>query len=385
MAKDLYAVLGVERGADAAEIRRQYLKLSRQYHPDKVSDDKKEEAEAKFKELSSAYEVLNDEQSRAYYDQTGKAPGEGGGGPPGGGMSFGMGGGMPFPFDMGNLFGMFGGGRGGPSGAHTGRRPGKPPPRKTQIPMTLKDFYFGRKLQIHLERSRFCGGCKGEGALNIKACGDCNGTGVKVTIIQMGPMMVQNQGPCITCHGAGKTKTDTCGQCNGSKFIKQDKNLELTITKGMKHGDIITFPGESSHQEDFNEAGDVLVELVSADEDHGWERFGDMLKHRVGLTLGESLCGKVVRLDGHPAHENGVFIKIPCGVQNRQEIVVEGLGMPRTIGDGFGDAVIVLSVLPTKEERTSLEQNIDTMRSVFNPDAGSTDASLIWSAKPLVY
>jgi DnaJ-class molecular chaperone len=201
----------------------------------------------------------------------------------------------------------------------------------------------------------------------------------------MGPMMVQNQGPCITCHGAGKTKTDTCGQCNGSKFIKQDKNLELTITKGMKHGDIITFPGESSHQEDFNEAGDVLVELVSADEDHSWERFGDMLKHRVGLTLGEALCGKVVRLDGHPAHENGVFIKIPCGVQNRQEIVVEGLGMPRTIGDGFGDAVIVLSVLPTKEERTSLEQNIDTMRSVFNPDAGSTDASLIWSAKPLVY
>jgi DnaJ family protein A protein 2 len=385
MAKDLYSVLGVERSADASEIRKQYLKLSRQYHPDKVSDDKKVESETKFKELSSAYEILSDEKTKSYYDQTGQIPGEGGGGPPGGGMPFGMGGGMPFHFDMGDLFGMFGGGRGGPGGPRNGRRPGKPPPRKTQIPMTLKDFYFGRKIQIHLERSRFCGGCKGEGSLNIKACGDCNGVGVKVQLIQMGPMLVQNQGPCNTCRGSGKNKGDACNQCNGSKFSKQDKDLELNITKGMKSGDIITFPGESSHQEEYMEAGDVLVELVSADEDHGWERFGDILKHRVGLSLGEALCGKVVRLDGHPAHEHGVFIRIPSGVQNRQEIVVEGLGMPRSIGDGFGDAVIVLSVLATKEERALLEQNIDTLRTLFSPDGGHTDANLIWSAKPLVY
>jgi DnaJ-class molecular chaperone len=386
MSRDLYSILGVERNAEPSDIRKQYLKLSRQFHPDKVAADQKNEAEAKFKEISGAYEILSDEKTKAYYDQTGQLPGEGGGGPPGGGMPFGMGG-MPFNFDMGDLFGMFGG-RGGPrggAGGNGGKRPGKPAARRTQIPMTLKDFYYGRTLQIHLERSRFCGGCKGEGALNTRACSDCNGSGVKTQVIQMGPMIMHNQGPCGSCRGSGKTKGDGCGQCNGSKFIKQDKNLELNITKGMNSGDVITFPGESSHQEDYAEAGDVQVELVGADEDHGWERFGDMLKHRVGLTLGEALCGKVVRLDGHPAHDTGLFIQIPAGVQNRQEIVVEGLGMPRATGSEFGDAVLVLTVLPTKEEKTKLEQNSSTLRDLFQSSPGETGADLIWSAKPITY
>ena len=109
MSKDLYGVLELPRGAESNEIRKQYLKLSRLYHPDKVSNEQKESAEAKFKSISEAYEILSDEGKKAYYDQTGQLPGEGGGG----------GGGMPFPFDINEMFGMFGGGgRGG------GRSPG---------------------------------------------------------------------------------------------------------------------------------------------------------------------------------------------------------------------------------------------------------------------
>jgi DnaJ family protein A protein 2 len=384
MSKDLYSVLELEKGADASEIRKQYIKLSRQWHPDKVAPEKKDEATVKFQEISRAYEVLNDDQSRAFYDQTGQVPGENGGGPPPG-HGFGMGGGMPFGFDMGDLFGMFGGGRGGGGPQRGGRRPGKPPARKTQIAMTLKDFYFGRTLQIHLERQRFCGGCKGEGALNFKSCGDCGGSGTKTQIVQMGPMIMHNQGPCMTCRGSGKTRGDSCGQCTGSKFIKQDKNLEFVVKKGMRPGDCITFNGESSHVEEFTEAGDVIVEVIAADEDSGWERAGDILRHRVGLTLGEALAGKVVRLDGHPAHDAGLFIQIPAGVQNRQEIVVEGLGMPRGETGGMGDAVLVLTVMPTREEKAVLEANTDALRAMFGASAGETGAGLVWAAKPIVY
>ena len=159
MSKDLYSVLELQKGADSSEIRKQYLKLSRQYHPDKASQEKQEEATEKFKEISKAYEVLSDNDKKAFYDQTGQIPGDGngvGGNGGGGGMPFPfpMGGGMPF--NMNDLFGMFGNRSGGFSSQGVNvRRPGKAPDRKTQIPLTLKDFYYGRKLQIHLDRNRF--------------------------------------------------------------------------------------------------------------------------------------------------------------------------------------------------------------------------------------
>jgi DnaJ-class molecular chaperone len=199
-------------------------------------------------------------------------------------------------------------------------------------------------------------------------------------------MIMHQQGPCASCSGSGKTKGDVCKPCSGSKFIKQSKTLELHVKKGMKPGDIVTFVGESSHVEDFTDAGDVLVELVGADEEHGWERHGDILKYRIHLHLGEALCGKVVRLDGHPAHENGLFIQIPCGVQNRQEILVEGLGMPRTIGDGYGDAVLMLTVMASKEEKDILENSKGMLQSLFKDSIDSaTSSGQVFEAKPLSY
>jgi DnaJ-class molecular chaperone len=294
-------------------------------------------------------------------------------------------GGMPFGFNMSDLFGgMFGGGGG--RQPQRGRRPGKAPPRKTQIALTLKDFYFGRTLNMNLERQRFCGGCNGEGAINMKSCADCRGSGSVTRIMQMGPMIMQQQGPCTTCNGSGKSKGDGCKTCNSSKFVKQNKTLELVIQKGMKPGDVVTFSGESSHIEEFTDPGDVLVELVGADEDHGWERHGDTLKHRIHLHLGEALCGKVIRLDGHPAHENGLHIEIPPGVQNRQDIVVEGLGMPRSIGSGYGDAILMITVLVSKDEKQVLENSKGMLQSLFKDTIESvTTSDQVFVAKPLAY
>jgi DnaJ-class molecular chaperone len=209
---------------------------------------------------------------------------------------------------------------------------------------------------------------------------------MKRQLIQMGPMIIDNMGPCMSCKGSGKTKGDTCVQCTGTKFIKQDKQLDLHIIKGMNSGDTVTFSGESSNVEDYTEAGDVVVELVTADEDHGWERTGDMLKHRVSLSLGEALCGKVVRLDGHPGYDSGFFVKLPAGVQNRQEIVVEGCGMPRSGLPGFGDVLLTLTVLCTKEERVVLESQKEILQNLFAVNVKQPDgAVLVFQAKPMTY
>jgi len=355
MSKDLYSILELPRGAESNEIRKQYLKLSRQYHPDKASAQDKETAEEKFKAISNAYEILSDDQKKAFYDQTGQVPGEGSAG------NSPFPGGNPFPFDMSQMFGMFG--QGGRQQQRGGRRVGKAPSRKTHIPLTLKDFYYGRTLQINLERQRFCPGCKGEGCTNTRSCSDCNGQGVKRQVIQMGPMIMENTGPCGSCRGSGKIRGDSCGGCSGSKFIKQDKQLELLVKKGMKPGDSVVFHGESSHVDEFTEAGDVVVELQAADEDTCWTRDGSSLKTTRTICLGESLCGTKVHFTDHPGYPDGLVLQIPVGIQGKDTLVFVGLGMP--IEDRFGDLLLTVVVKPSKIELEVLNANSPYFKGLF--------------------
>ena len=371
MTKDLYRSLELQRGADSSEVRKQYLKLSRQYHPDKASSEQKSVAEEKFKEISEAYEILSDENKKTFYDQTGQIPGENNGNGMGG-----MGGGMPFPFDINQMFGMFNGGMGGPR--RSGRRPGKAPSRKTQISLSLKDFYYGRNLQINLERHRFCGACKGEGCLNTSSCTDCNGQGVKKQIIQMGPMIMENVVPCGRCNGSGKNRGDPCGPCNGSKFIKQDKHLQLTVKKGMKPGDTIVFSGESSHVEEYQEAGDVIVELQAADEDNGFVRDSGLLKATVTITFGESLCGSKAVFTEHPGFPDGLVLDLPPGVQNKCTLVFNGLGMP--VQDSFGELHLTVLV-KVGDEIEILKNNLPYFQGLFmRPEKTFNEKAALFSA-----
>lgn len=352
MTKDLYGILELAKGADVNEIRKQYLKLSRQHHPDKVSNEMKAVSEEKFKAISEAYEILSDDQKKSFYDQTGQVPGEGGGG--------GGGGGMQFPFDMSQMFGMFNGP--GPR-MQRGRRPGKAPARKTQISLTLKDFYYGRTLHVHLERNRFCSACKGEGCLNTVSCSDCNGQGVRRQIIQMGPMIMENHGPCGRCSGSGKTRGDPCGPCSGSKFIKQDKNLQLVVKKGMKPGESIVFTGESSNIEEFSEAGDVIVELQAADEESSFVRDGATLKASVTVSLGQSLCGTKIVFKDHPGYPGGITLELGPGTQNKNVLVFNGLGMP--FEEGFGELHLTVNVKAAKEDLEVLKNNLSYFQGLF--------------------
>jgi DnaJ family protein A protein 2 len=167
------------------------------------------------------------------------------GGMPFGGMPFGGMPGMPgMPFgmnvDIGNLFGgMFGGGI--PQQKRNVRRP-KGANKMHEIPLSLHDFYFGKKIRFDLDRKVFCKDCSGQGCMNWRPCGECKGSGMKETMMQIGPgMMAVNRGPCFSCSGEGKTKGLMCSGCEGKSIVTEGKVLESQIKAGAAVGDILTF------------------------------------------------------------------------------------------------------------------------------------------------
>jgi molecular chaperone DnaJ len=396
--KNLYNVLGVGKDAGESELKKAYHKLALQHHPDKGGDPEK------FKEIQEAHAILSEPEKRRMYDMTGQVPGavdgEQGGGA--GGMPFpfpfgpggGFGGGFPggfgdgpgFNVDINDLFGMFG--RGGPGrqsaasrghgsgpghsphGPHTGRNPGKAAAKVSAVPLTFRDYYYGRNLEISFERQRFCGGCAGRGSKEFHPCGPCGGSGHVSKVMQMGPVMMHQQGPCPMCRGLGKTKGNPCGDCAGSCFKKDVKKIMLEVKPGTPVGTKITYSGESSNEEAFDEAGDVILELVEADEESVWVRKGHDMHATISITLRQSLVSTIEVIGGHPGFDGGLAVRVPAGVQNGSVVRVSGAGMPilglsEAKDGGKGDAFLLVNVRTTAEERELLAAHAVLLRSVF--------------------
>jgi DnaJ family protein A protein 2 len=361
----LYQHLGVDRSADAAEIKKAYRKMSLIHHPDKGGDINK------FKEIQHAYEILSDEQRRSIYDQTGSEtdPQMQQGGP---------GGPMPFPFDMSNLFGgMFGGGGmpGMPGQGQGQKRRGQKAPSKLhEIPIGLWDFYHGKDIKLQFERQKFCEGCKGEGTTSYETCAPCGGSGTRQTVMMIGPgMQGIMRGPCPDCTGKGKRATGTCAACRGSKFKTHERSLQTRITPGMRPGTVIVFPGECSDNPDFVEAGDVQIRLQEADEDIRFSRRdgGDDLKATMRLWLRDSLLGYTESIKGHPGYPDGLAVTVPAGTQNGETIVVPDRGMPRKDG-GHGALHILVHVVASPEEKALLGTKAAEIRALFTCEVQSS-------------
>lgn len=361
----LYDTLGVSKSADASEIKKAHRKLAIEHHPDKGGDAEK------FKEVQKAYEILSDDRKRQMYDQTGQESNEAvqdfsEGIPFSGGMPFHMGP-NPFggvPFDIGNLFGMF-----GPRGPGPQRQQarGKAPPKVHEIPLVLADFFHGKELNIKFERQKFCDACKGSGAEKMETCGGCNGSGAKTQVIMMGPgAMAQMQRPCEECSSTGKRVGTPCGPCGGKKFKAQEKSLTAKIVPGMRPGETLLFPRECSDQPEFSEPGDVHITLQEADETIQFRRVPgtDDLQTVLQISLKGSLLGCTETIHTHPAHPNGLVLTVPAGTQNGEVLRIIGEGMPQKSG-GRGVLHVTVMSTVTGAERALLTEKAAEFAGLF--------------------
>ncbi|KAL9266084.1 DnaJ protein-like protein [Drosera capensis] len=295
-----YEILGVSKNASQDDLKKAYRKAAIKNHPDKGGDSEK------FKELAQAYEVLSDPEKREIYDQYGEdALKEGMGG----------GGGGHDPFD---IFSSFFGGNpfgGGENTMHSGSSSrGRRQRRGEDVvhPMnaSLEDLYNGTTKKLSLSRNVICAKCNGQGSNAYQPkpdmdphckgsksgasmkCSGCQGSGMKISIRQLGPSMIQQmQHPCNECKGTGETinDRDRCPQCKGAKVLQEKKVLEVVVEKGMQNGQKITFTGEADEAPD-TITGDIVF-ILQQKENPKFKRKGDDLFCEHTLSLTEALCG----------------------------------------------------------------------------------------------
>lgn len=331
MAVDLYEILEVESSASTSEIKRAYRKLALRYHPDKVAEHEREDAETKFKEISHAYETLIDNDKRLEYDLYGTTDG----------ATTGMGGYDSNPF---------GNGRGGEYGGddfynffshmddHGGRTPrpaaaGRTDDARMDIDVTLAELYVGKVVKITSTRNVVCSGCHGSGARKkaaAKVCGACQGQGYTTKIKRVGPGLAsQFHVDCEACGGSGKVlrTKDRCKSCRGEKVEEETKILEFEILPGSRSGDSVVLKGEAD-QYPGKQTGDVVLTVHCKDHDK-FVRKDDDLYVKYKISLVEALAGfsKVIatHLDGRAIH-----VSTPKGkvIRPGDYLKIKGEGMP---------------------------------------------------------
>lgn len=336
---DYYETLGVSKTASAEELKKAYRKLAMQYHPDKNKDDKT--AEAKFKEINEAYDVLKDEQKRAAYDRFGKGAFDGSmGGGGGGGFSGGFGGagfGGAFSDIFEDMFGdVMGGARGG-RGASASTRGAD---LQYAYDISLEDAYRGKKATIKIPVNDTCDKCDGHGTESGKGaetCPTCHGSG-RIRA-QQGFFTIERG--CSTCGGAGSIIKDPCKKCNGSGRVRKEKTLEVQIPKGIDAGRRIRLSGEGEAGLRGGTAGDLYV-LINIKPHRMFQRDGSNLYCRVPIPMTTASLGGDIEVPSLDGNRNNV--KIPPGTQTGQQFRLKGKGMSIMRSDSFGDMYIEIFV-----------------------------------------
>ena len=359
--KDYYQVLGVAKNASAAEIKKAYRKLAQQLHPD--ANPGNTDAEARFKEVSSAYDVLGDEDKRKRYDEVREMGAGGFGGPgawPGAGQGAGgwPGGGVRYeevPFDLEDLMGMFGG-RGGTGGR--GRAGGRSAVRhgadlETDVTVSFDDAMAGTTVPVTITGPAPCRTCHGSGAkpgTSPVPCRRCGGSG-EVAVNQGFFSMAQ---PCPECHGSGRTIEDPCPTCRGAGAERRTRTLQVKLHAGVKDGARIKLQGRGESGPAGGRSGDLYVRVhVRPDEVFG--RKGDDLTLDLPITYAEAALGAQVKV---PTLDGTVTLKVPAGTPSGKTFRLKGKGAPR--GKGHGDLLVTTNVdVPgklSKEEKQLLKQ-----------------------------
>lgn len=353
MAKpDYYETLGVDRGADEKALKSAYRKLAMKYHPDRNPDDAA--AEAKFKEVNEAYDVLKDDEKRAAYDQFGHAAFEGGGpgGAGGGGFDFG-GGGFADIFD--EMFGDFmGGGRQAGNRGRAGAARGADLRYNMQI--SLEDAFRGRETQIRVPTAVTCEDCNGSGAAkgsHPTTCDMCQGRG-KVRA-QQGFFTIERT--CPACNGTGQVIEDPCETCGGAGRVQKEKTLKVTIPAGVEDGTRIRLSGEGEAGAQGGGAGDLYI-FVAVAPHRMFRRDAADLHIRVPIPMAAAALGssiEVPTIEGKRAK-----VTIPKGAQSGHQFRLRGKGMSvlrsQARGDMYIDVVVETPVNLSKRQEELLRE-----------------------------
>ncbi|MEZ4670515.1 MAG: molecular chaperone DnaJ [Anaerolineae bacterium] len=361
MARDYYDVLGVQKNASKDDVKKAFRKLAREYHPDVSRHD---DAEARFKEINEAYEVLSDDDKRARYDRFGPAGVNGAGGF-GGTTGFG---GFEEIFE--EFFGNFGGGR--TRGGRRGPRPGTD--RRVDVQVTFEEAIFGLEKQVEFDRLEMCDTCSGSGAepgTSPTRCPECNGTGEVRRVDQTFLGAMVRMSTCPRCNGRGEINPNPCKTCSGNGLVRKHAILNVTIPPGVREGLQIQIRNEGDAGERGAPNGNLYV-VIDVKEHAYFKRKENDVILDITINVAQAALGDKVEV---PTVDGDVELTIPTGTQTGKVFRLRGKGIPRLRSDGTnsgrGDQLVYVQVgVPTNltpEQRDLFEQLAATFGRDVHP------------------
>ena len=356
--RDYYEVLGVQKGASDEEIKKAFRKQAKKYHPDLNPGNK--EAEAKFKEVNEAYEILSDKDKRSRYDRYGFA----GVDPNFGAGSTAYGGGNPFgqDIDIGDIFNSFFGGFGG------GQRRNQNAPRRgsdveASLTLSFEEAAKGCKKEVTYQNVESCKDCNGTGAASgtqLKVCSECNGTGQVIAQKRTPFGVVQTSQTCEKCRGKGKVIEKPCPKCSGVGRIRSTRTVTVTVPPGIGQDQILNIGGHGNSGYNGGPAGDLHV-YISVKKHELFERKGDDVWCDIPLTFSQAALGHEVivpTLDGKASYQ------VHPGTQPGDIFKLRGKGIQHLNTKGRGDQYVrVIVEVPrnlTAEQKKILKQFEDS-------------------------
>jgi molecular chaperone DnaJ len=359
--RDLYAVLGVDKKASPAEVKKAYRKLARRYHPDTNPGD--QQAEERFKEISAAYDVLGDPDKRKQYDRGGLFAGAGRPGGAGG----------PGGFDAGSfsdiLSNLFGGGAGGGTAGRTsqrGPRAERGRDLEAEVSISFEQAIGGAQIPLTVPTSQMCNTCRGTGAkpgTAPKVCPRCQGRGIE----SQGQGLFSISQPCSQCGGTGAIIEDPCPTCHGAGSVRTVKKYRVNIPAGVRDGSRVRLAGKGEPGRSGGPAGDLYV-ITHVSESPVFKRKGDHVEVEVPLTIPEAIRGAEVEV---PTLSGRKTLRVPAGTKHGTVQRLRGEGPARLSGKGSGDIhyrfVIEVPANLSDEQSEAVEKLSEVMNG--NPRA----------------
>lgn len=366
MAKNYYEILGVQKTATADELKSAYRKLAKKYHPDvyaSASDAEKKDAEAKFKEINHAYEVLSDEQKRAAYDTYGDENGPQMGSGGFSGFSGGTGG---FGFDVDDIFSsIFSGFGGGSSRTQRANAPQRGQDILTSVSISFEEAAFGVQKTVNVRRVENCPDCNGTGAKSgtaFKVCSQCNGSG-RVNVTQNTAFgQIRSQSVCPTCKGKGKVVTEKCATCGGQGRFDKVREVKINIPAGIDSGQRVRYDNEGHAGVNGGEKGSLYVEVRVAPHKL-FVRSGADIHIDVPISFVDATLGCTIQV---PTLYGKKELKIPECTQSGSVFTIKNCGIKKLKSNAKGDMLVkVIVEVPKnvnreqKELLKKFEQSVD--------------------------